>query len=436
MAIESSYKTQSSLLFNLHSVARRDLTMKLSITNAFPCCKSAKALHMEDTRKVSDKSAKNLSHVGHAAYEALRKAPNSFHHHSLWNVTSGHVVDGLYQTPRNIWDCDTDLPDGHDDWLPEKMGEILARTEYWADVMSLDPPDGLFLESFKKALKAIIAKNLNRNVIVRMMFGNILGMPVDCSRVIKKLTEGLPEDAKLHLWVGAWRRGVSWNHAKLIAVDGRYLHTVSFDYFYGVAAEILKRFSPFFVQGGHNLYHDHYLTQDPLHDISFELEGRCAYDGHLYANDQWRFIKLMQRTPCGYCINKMPDNMETLTRSRVTVSEFPHGVAPVFPPKYIAASVPKVESGANDVPIITMGRYGKLLPFSRPSDDAFIAMLLSATKTIRLALQDLGPVCIPGTKMPLPGVGWPKKTLAALGKVIWENDVEVMIALCNPGSST
>jgi hypothetical protein len=191
------------------------------------CCRSR--LHEDDSEKeVSDASAKNLSHVGKAAYDALCKAPNKWHHHSLWNITSGHVVGELHQTPRNGWEYNADPSEGHDDWFPERMGEILATTEYWADVMSLGPPDGLFLKHFNAALKTIVAKNLNRDVVVRMMFGNIIGMPVDCNKVIKKLTDGLPRDAKLHLWVGAWRRGLSWNHAKLIAVDGRYLHTVSF----------------------------------------------------------------------------------------------------------------------------------------------------------------------------------------------------------------
>lgn len=62
-------------------------------------------------------------------------------------------------------------------------------------------------------------------IIVRMMFGNIVGMPTNCSGVLDELTKDLPGDANIRLWVGAWRKGVSWNHAKIIAVDGKYLHT-------------------------------------------------------------------------------------------------------------------------------------------------------------------------------------------------------------------
>jgi hypothetical protein len=93
------------------------------------------------------------------------------------------------------------------------------------DVMSLGPPDGLFMTKFNEALKTIAAKKPEKTIHIRMMFGNIIGMPVNCTVVIRKLTKGIPKDANIKLWVGAWRKGISWNHAKIIAVDGRYLHT-------------------------------------------------------------------------------------------------------------------------------------------------------------------------------------------------------------------
>jgi phosphatidylserine/phosphatidylglycerophosphate/cardiolipin synthase-like enzyme len=49
-------------------------------------------------------------------------------------------------------------------------------------------------------------------------------------------------------------------------------------------------------------------------------------------------------------------------------------------------------------------------------------------------LQDLGPVCIPGTKITVPGCIWPHAYLSALGRVIWEKGVDVEIVLSNPNS--
>ena len=195
------------------------------------------------------------------------------------------------------------------------------------------------------------------------------------------------------------------------AVDGKYLHT-----------------------GGHNMWDGHYLSFDPVHDLSLELEGVVAHDGHLFANKQWNYIESKQETFWGTIGENMPDSMPQIARVRVTVSEWGPG-ASEHPPVYTRHRVEELAEPMEDaIPIITMGRYGALTHKDRPSDDAFLAMLESAQSIIHLALQDLGPVCIPGTKIPLPGCVWPDAYLSALAKVIWEKGVDVEIALSNPGS--
>jgi hypothetical protein len=181
--------------------------------------------------EVEDASADDLSYVGSAAYNVLRKHHNH-HHHELWNVTKGKIIGELHQTPMDAFSRTdaADPPEGHDDWFPKKMGEILGRTETWCDVMSLAPPDGLFMVEFKKALVQICENHnaFGGPIIIRMMFGNIVGVPVNCTTLMKELTKDLPKDAasKIKLWVGSWRKGVSWNHAKIIAVRIICIHTV------------------------------------------------------------------------------------------------------------------------------------------------------------------------------------------------------------------
>ena len=92
------------------------------------------------------------------------------------------------------------------------------------------------------------------------------------------------------------------------------------------------------------------------------------------------------------------------------VSEFPSGLATEFPPVFELASVPYYNKMKKSVPVIAVGRLGgmmtalhPILRKDRPSDDAFLAMIDSAQSNIKLALQDVGPVCFPGTKNPLPG---------------------------------
>ena len=364
--------------------------------------------------EIFDKDATNLSHVGHAVHDVLRKHHNR-HHHKMWNVTRGTVMGGVHQTPHH-WDVNEDPSEAHSDWFPEKMGELIGKTEAWCDVTSLGPPDGKFMECFKSGLATLAEKSKGKEkpVVVRMMFGNIAGMPVNCSSVIKALTADLPSDANVHLWVGAWRKGFSWNHSKLIAVDGVYLHT-----------------------GGHNLWDKHYLTNNPVHDLSVEFEGAVARDGHRYANQQWGFVESKQKTCVGSVVDMMPDGLPMMLKTRVTVSEWPEGVATIFPPmfsKEVVADVAKERSNEKDVPLISIGRQGTMVYKSRPSDDAILAMINSSKTIIRMTLQDLGPVCVPGSKQSLPGLKWPKAYLAAIGKAIYERGVDVEIVLSNPNS--
>ena len=47
---------------------------------------------------VEDPDAVDLSYVGNAAYETLRKK-HSWHKDALWNVTTGKIIGELHQTP-------------------------------------------------------------------------------------------------------------------------------------------------------------------------------------------------------------------------------------------------------------------------------------------------------------------------------------------------
>jgi phosphatidylserine/phosphatidylglycerophosphate/cardiolipin synthase-like enzyme len=378
------------------------------------CCTCFDGGYESSGDECEDKSAGSLSHVGKAAYEVLRTKHNN-HHHLNWNVTSGVIVGELHQTPRLGWLNEGDYPNEkvHDEWFPKRIAEIISKTETWCDVMSLSPPDGMFMDTMKEAIKTVAENAAGKDapVTIRLMFGNIIGMPVNCNKLIKKLVSLVPkENLNIRVWVGAWRRGVSWNHAKIVAVDGKYLWT-----------------------GGHNMWDYHYLRHNPVYDLSLEMKGRCAHDGHRFANQQWAFIEYKQATLCGQFVDKLPDGMPLVAKTRVTISEFPNGCGE-FAPQYKKSLVPMYEPLDGEVPMITMGRNGTLDRFARPSDDAFLAMFGAAKRIMRLAVQDLGPVCIPGTKLALPGCMWPHHYLDVFARVMWERGVDIEIALSNPGS--
>jgi len=378
-------------------------------------CILSKSTPRENIPPTTDKDASNLSHVGKAVYETLR-TKHAKHHHTMWNVTQTAMIGSIHQTPPADTFTTTKASDKINNpdqvecnWLADKMCEIMSKTTKWCDVMSLAAPDGYFREMFKTGLQNIArnAKGQTEPVIVRLMFANFLGLPMNCERVMKKLTEDLPADTNIQLWVGAWRYGASWNHSKVIAVDGKYLHT-----------------------GGHNLWSDVYLKEDPVHDLSLEMEGDAAHDAHLFANDQWRWIQKKQDTLLGQVLENIPDFLPLVAKSRFIISEWPKGKAKEFAPYYNTSIVDYYEPPEGAVSVISVGRQGALVDNDRPADDAFIAMIDASKNIIRMALQDLGPITLPG-KIPLPGTGWPTAYFDAIARAIWMRGVDFEIVLSN-----
>ena len=119
--------------------------------------------------EVEDSSAGDLSHVGTAAYDVLRRHHNH-RHHELWNVTKGKMIC-LDYTPRDAFTRDdrTDPVEGHDDRFPPKLEQLIGQTEKLCDVLTLTPPDGLFLDAFKNGIKKLCETEVasNRNRIIR-----------------------------------------------------------------------------------------------------------------------------------------------------------------------------------------------------------------------------------------------------------------------------
>jgi phosphatidylserine/phosphatidylglycerophosphate/cardiolipin synthase-like enzyme len=358
----------------------------------------------------------NLSYIGKAIYSVLSENHENSRY-KAWNLSSGSVVGSVQYTPANVWGNPNPIdPKANQDfWFPEKIGEIIARAEKWVDIMSLTPPDGKFLSEFKAAINklALAGQSTPENpIIIRMLFNRydsrrLESFSIDFDAFIKELTEDLnsTDDINIRIWVGAWftAEGIDlgWNHAKLIAVDGTFLHT-----------------------GGHNMWHKYYLSENPVHDLSVEFEGSVAVDGHHFANQQWNFLEKNYNN-CTFCV--------------MSISEFPKGVEPTFPPKFVeheveaTANYSRMKSNYYGTPLISVGNLGSVTPKgeSPPSNDAIIAMINSAKRIIHFAIQNLGPVTIPGTKAIYPGQTWPTNFLTAIGNAIYSRGIGIEMVLSN-----
>jgi phosphatidylserine/phosphatidylglycerophosphate/cardiolipin synthase-like enzyme len=267
-------------------------------------------------------------------------------------------------------------------WWDGLYSTIVQGTDY-VDLASLAAADGRFAVALRNAVTYL--HNAGSEARVRVIFGNIPGMGPDPDEVLDSLTRDINSETTLQLHVGIFHDDyTSWNHSKIVAVDGAVL-----------------------LQGGHNLWHDHYLTTAPVHDVSLRLEGSPAGDAHRFLDRLWEYA-------CeDIWVGGWTDR-----------ASFPSGTPSCPPPWAMDAETP-YQSGAR---VIATGRLGAL--GEDPSDEALLAMIRAAEESVYFSLQDLGPIRLVGD---WSLSDWPEEVLAALGVAI-AHGVDVKVVLSNPES--
>eukprot|EP00747_Dinoflagellata_sp_TGD_P195940 gnl/TRDRNA2_/TRDRNA2_65371_c0_seq1.p1 gnl/TRDRNA2_/TRDRNA2_65371_c0~~gnl/TRDRNA2_/TRDRNA2_65371_c0_seq1.p1 ORF type:complete len:609 (+),score=82.20 gnl/TRDRNA2_/TRDRNA2_65371_c0_seq1:69-1895(+) len=349
-----------------------------------------------------------LSYLGKAVVEAM-KCQHGSCEGTNFNVSMGackrllHTPPSGYHRDKRI---DKDDETTHSDYLPEAMYECISKAEAWMTLTSLGPPDGKFLRAISRGIADLHAKD--KPIIIRILLSNVPGTPTDDKALLKELVKDLPESTKVKIWVAAYRKGsTSWNHSKIIASDDKYLIT-----------------------GGHNLWDAHYLQKDPTRDLTAEYEGDIAVDGHLFANQMWKFV-IEDTSRSGEMKDAVP-----IIRNRSSMCKYPSTLED-YPPMYEPKSKESLQS-QGDTPLVSLGRYGELFDNARNASDAgILAMFKAAKVSIKCCIQDLGSVCFqwpPGTDRfaHLPGLEWPHAYMQEIGKAICERGVTVQILLSAP----
>ncbi|CAE8644793.1 unnamed protein product [Polarella glacialis] len=133
-----------------------------------------------------------------------------------------------------------------------------------------------------------------------------------------------------------------------------------------------------------------------MRDVSVEVEGPVAHDGHIFANWMWQFLSSMDGQLIG------DGSLATMTifegnATKVQLSRFPDSVTRQAP-QYEAKCSSDGQVAAGVAKMISLGHYGKMKIDSKPSnpsDAGIVGMLASARKSIRIAAQDMGPLCVP-----------------------------------------
>ena len=311
-----------------------------------------------------------------------------------WHLRDGLAASGAGSGRRKV--CF-----GHSDALLLPVHDLVAGARRFVDIAALQPvPETRFLGALRAGLNELAASR--RPVTVRFIVGQYPPDGSDAAALLAQLTSELRDipGARLTINVAVMQscsaslpcKGFSWPHAKFIAVDGNVARV-----------------------GGHNLWSEDYLIDNPVHDLSMVVRGPAAASPSRFADRLWQFV-------CANLDKKPAVQLATFTSGQ-GASGGSGCPGPDAPP---TSSQP----AAGGVPILAVGRLGAGITtdFANQSELARDLMFGAARHTIRISQQDLGFVL--GRADPL----FPDSTLDRLLDFIERRDGQVYIVLSNPGA--
>jgi hypothetical protein len=270
---------------------------------------------------------------------------------------------------------------GDADFVLDEVWNGIAKADKTVDVSSLTAPDGRYEAAVRNAVTYLSEKDAPPSV--RMLFGNFPGSFSSASKALASLTRDVSPSSTIRVNVATYRAGLSsWNHSKIISRDGN-----------------------FSLMGGANMWDEHYLAKDPVHDLWIKMSGSAAGDAARYLDQLWTFA----------CADSSLGNLRDLA-----ARDGSDGCPAMF------GAGPKVQA-AGSTNVISVGRLGAVGEES--SDDAILAMIDSARTTIRLSQQDLGPIHKAGASLG----SWPEATMLALVSAM-DRGVDVSLTLSNTGA--
>jgi phosphatidylserine/phosphatidylglycerophosphate/cardiolipin synthase-like enzyme len=281
-----------------------------------------------------------------------------------YSLTKGNTIgcesEWLLQTP-NVWgrypkdaqENAASLTDSKARMIPQHVEALIASAETRVDLTTLvDFPDGGFRGSIKKGIESL-AKS-GRSVKIRILAGLPENAKAERTTYLEELISNLNKKdypkCALEIYVGNQRTntfGASWNHSKIVAVDGKKA-----------------------MVGGENFWSGDYLNTAPVHDLNIALSGPAAYDMHRFINHLWKevaayhmYLKPAYWTP-----------WEAVKTGKCVVDINEGETKPI---------------GDGHAGVLGVGRYGTCKPGMDPSDDAYVFAMDYAQDSIYLSQMEL-----------------------------------------------
>ena len=287
---------------------------------------------------------------------------------------------------------------GHSDALTLRIHALVASARQSVDIVQLQPaPTGRFTAALRAAIAELAFSR--RQIEVRFLIGQFPPKGVDAAAFLKELTETARDipGSRVTVSVSAMRtctvlescNSFSWNHGKFIVVDGREA-----------------------IVGGHNLWTEDYLTDNPVHDLSMQVKGPAAASASRFADRLWSYV----------CSNlNYKDSISLVTY--VSGRSEPGQRCPA------ALAARWVTAGTGGAEIMGIGRLGAGITedFANQSELARDLMFGAARKSIRIAQQDLG------FRLGRSDTLFAESALDEMIDLM-ERDGDVYVVLSNPGS--
>jgi phosphatidylserine/phosphatidylglycerophosphate/cardiolipin synthase-like enzyme len=289
---------------------------------------------------------------------------------------------------------------GHSDSLLVDVHDLVASARQSVDIALLQPaPDTRFLGALRDALNDLAQSR--RPVTVRILVGQYPPGGVDTTAFLSELTSELRAmpGSRLTVSVAAMRScavtedcdSYSWNHAKIVTVDGREA-----------------------MVGGHNMWSPDYLVDNPVHDLSMRVRGPAAASASRFADRLWQYV-------CANLGKKTSISLASFANGQsLPASACPAASAPISPSR-----------ATGDVPILAVGRLGAGITkdFANQSELARDLMLGAAQHSIRIVQQDLG------FSFGRADTLFPDSTIDRLVDFLRRRDGHIYIVLSNPGAT-
>lgn len=299
---------------------------------------------------------------------------------------------------------------GHSYMLYEKFYTMITGAEKFVDITTLTPFTGCFLAALRNALTYISKKDEGKRPIIRILYSNPLPNPFpgSVSTFIYDITRDIEKSSRVEIYAGIISSSFSsWNHAKIIAVDGTRA-----------------------IVGGHNMWDKDYLQSNPVFDVSMKLSGSSVLHAHDFADGLWDYL-IERNLFFNFRLNASYKFNESTRQNEIKFG--------VCPDKNIYKNIRKdlSKTFAGSIPILSVGRsaatdYSYLLPtvqsylypHDEPSDSMMVKLIGMAEKTVRMSLQSFqvtyGIVA-----------GYNDRLFEEFGKAI-NRGVDIFIVLSNP----